>query len=116
MEKTENKEVTPWVHKEMSGLREFIDTFAYYFSKGANAEKVSMDAELFFSFLQIVRSSKVESREELGGHSAVWAVKSQLEQCKVFTATQSSQVIEEGLKVKSGYDGDFTPYLEWPTD
>ncbi len=85
-------------------MREFIETFAYQFTNGANAEKVSQNKEMFDMFLNIVRSDKLLSREELGGHSAVWAVRAQLEKCKVFTATQSSSVIQEelGLKDKNG--------------
>ena len=33
-------QVKPHVHPQISTLREFIETFLYYFSQGANAERV----------------------------------------------------------------------------
>ena len=41
MENRENLEIVPKVHEKITNLREFIETFAYQFSNGANAERVS---------------------------------------------------------------------------
>ena len=46
-------------------------------------------------FLDTLRSSTLTRREEIGGHSAVWAIRAQIEGCKVYTATQSSPVIQK---------------------
>lgn len=41
MEEREGRPVTPMVHPKISNLREFIETFAFQFVRGANAERVS---------------------------------------------------------------------------
>lgn len=55
--------------------------------------------------------SGISKVDELGGHSSVWAKRSQYEGCKVFTATQSSKVIDSQLKVV-----DDNSLLLWPKD
>jgi hypothetical protein len=73
MEEKEGRKVKAQVHAQMSTLREFIETFAYQFQHGANAERVSASKELFDIFLTPLRASELPRREELGGHSPVWA-------------------------------------------
>jgi hypothetical protein len=53
---------------------------------GANAERVSNSKELFYSFYNGLKESGIKVREEMGGHSTVWAIRAQKEQCKVFVA------------------------------
>lgn len=94
MEKQEGKEIKPIVHAEISTLREFIETFAYQFMHGANSERVSKSRDLFYLFLDSLRESEITRREEIGGHSAVWALRAQIEGCKVYAAAQTTPVIE----------------------
>ena len=81
MEKKEGRLVKPIVHAQISTLREFIETFAYQFMHGANSERVSKSRDLFYLFLDTLRDSSVSRREEIGGHSAVWALRAQIEGC-----------------------------------
>jgi hypothetical protein len=76
----------------MSTLREFVETFVYQFSHGANAERVSNSKDLFWYFYTNLRDSEIAVREEMGGHSTVWAIRAQREQCKVFIAAQTSKL------------------------
>jgi len=73
MEKDEGKPVEPKVHQQITTLREFIETFTYQMINGANAERVCGSEELFYLFYDTLRSSNLKFREELGGHSPVWA-------------------------------------------
>ena len=36
--------ITPRVHSRIVDLRQFVETFLYYFSQGANAERVSVSS------------------------------------------------------------------------
>lgn len=99
MEEEEKKPVVPQVHKSISNLREFTETFAIKFQKGANAEYVSKSQELFE--IMHGHAKQIEHRNELGGHSAVWATRSQREGCQVFAAAQSSKTIEAELRINS---------------
>ena len=63
---------------------------------GANAERVSNSRDIFYLFLDTLKDHKnITRRDEIGGHSAVWAIRAQIEGCKVFTAAQSTPVIEK---------------------
>jgi len=75
MEEQDGRKVEPWVHPKIGTLREFVETFAYHFSHGVNAEKLSESDELFFMLLDTLKNSSVTHRSEIGGHSAVWAVR-----------------------------------------
>ena len=61
---------------------------------GANAERVSNDKDLFYLFLDTLKESDLQYREELGGHAPTWALRSQMEGCKVFSVAQSTPVID----------------------
>lgn len=97
------------VHPQISNLREFIETFAYQFSHGANAERVSNSKDLFYYFYDSLRDSNILNREEMGGHSTIWAIRAQREQCKVFIAAQTSKLAEDELIVNE-------KYLNWPRE
>ena len=43
----------------------------------------------------------IEHRNEMGGHSAVWATRAQREGCEVYTAVQTSKTIQAELVVDS---------------
>ena len=86
MEVEDGKPVEAFIHPKISTLREFIETFAYQFSHGANAERVSDSRELFELFRDALAASNLPHRDELGGHSSVWALRAQREGCKVYTA------------------------------
>jgi ADP-specific Phosphofructokinase/Glucokinase conserved region len=75
MEEEEGEPVVANVHLEISSLREFIETFAYQFMNGANAERVSNSKELFYLFYDTLKASSLDQRDELGGHSPVWALR-----------------------------------------
>lgn len=94
-------------------MREFVETFAYQFMHGANSERVSKSKELFYLFLDTLRDSDISHRDEIGGHSAVWAVRAQIEGCKVFTAAQSNPVIDSQLPLTHPKSN---PLLLWPKD
>ena len=97
------------MHPQISSLREFVETFAYQFTKGANAERVSGSKELFDLFYDTLKNSELDQREELGGHSPVWALRSQRENCKVFISAQTTSVTSSQLHYRNGepVDGDF---------
>lgn len=69
------------VHNKITNLREFLETFAYQFMHGANAERVCSSKELFFSFIDVLNSVDqsnnkiIKSSSYIGGHSAFWALK-----------------------------------------
>lgn len=46
--------LVPQVHEKIAELRQFTETFLYYFSQGANAERVSVR----LSFINIARTHK----------------------------------------------------------
>ena len=74
----------PQVHDKLSELREFLETFLYYFERGANAERVTDSDRLFAKILGEVE--KMEYKREMGGHSAVFAIRAQKEGCRVYIA------------------------------
>jgi hypothetical protein len=73
---------------------------------GANAERVSNSKELFYLFYDSLKESDLTLREELGGHSSVWALRAQKEGCKAFIAAPSNEVIERDIKMNDN--------LIWP--
>lgn len=60
-------------------------------------------------FYDHILKSSFPVREEMGGHSTVWAIRAQKEQCKVFLAAQTSQLANEQIIVDE-------KYLDWPQD
>ena len=62
-------------------MREFVETFAYQFQHGANAERTSGSKDLFYHLFDTLKESKLDMRSELGGHSPVWAMRAQREGC-----------------------------------
>lgn len=63
------------IHPKITNLREFVETFAYKFQNGANAEISSGSKHIFRLFLDILDKSQFTYRKELGGHSPVWALR-----------------------------------------
>lgn len=98
------------MHEKLDTLRRFVETFLYQFVNGANAERVSASRDLFYLFYETLAEHDVEFREEIGGHSPVWAKRAQMEECKVFIATQNALPVIKQLKVKG-----FEQYLQWPS-
>lgn len=100
LEKEEGKPIEAKVHPQITNLREFAETFAYQFKHGANAERVCSSKELFDSILAELynEDNKLYPRTDLGGHSAVWALRSQREGCKVYSAAQSYETVDKNLR------------------
>jgi hypothetical protein len=48
-----------------------------------------------------VESSQIDFVPELGGHSAMWAIRSQMESCKTFIAPSASEFTLQNLKYKN---------------
>mmetsp|Transcript_7455 Transcript_7455/g.12602 ORF Transcript_7455/g.12602 Transcript_7455/m.12602 type:complete len:373 (-) Transcript_7455:848-1966(-) len=115
LEKEMGEEIEPKVHSKIETLKEFIETFAYQFMNGANAERVCNSKELFYFFYDTIKEKGLTHREELGGHSPVWALRSQREQCRVFIAAQSNPVTESQLFYNSTGGGKST-LVDWPKE
>jgi len=86
LEEEEGEEIEAKVHSEITNLREFIETFAYQFRNGANSERVTNSYPLFQKLLDVIEEKGVKHRKELGGHSPVFALRAQRENCTVFIA------------------------------
>lgn len=82
----------------IKSLREFIETFMYYFQNEANAEVVVTNNDMFKEVLEIVRQH-VEYDHFLGGHSAVFCQRAQLEGCRCFMSPVRNQFNLSHLKV-----------------
>lgn len=50
MEEEDGIPITPKVHDKIGNLREFIETFAYQFVNGANAERFAANKDIFDLF------------------------------------------------------------------
>ena len=79
----------PKVHEAISDLNSFIETFLYFFEQGSNAEFVSPDRDLFYLLHDRLyglgeATDPIAVNEELGGHSSVWAIRAQFENCKAY--------------------------------
>lgn len=46
-----------------------------------------------------MKNSNLAQRNELGGHSPVWARRAQMEGCKVYVAAQSTPVIDSQMSL-----------------
>jgi hypothetical protein len=115
MEEEEGEPVEAKVHTQITNLREFIETFAYQFMHGANAERVSNSRDLFYLLYDTLKQSNLQQRDELGGHSPVWALRAQREKCKVFISAQSTPTTEAQMNYKSiESDKPLNDYLVWP--
>ena len=84
-------------HEELGSLRNFVETFVYYFSRGVNSEKTTDSLELFDYFMKTV--DQIDHREEIGGHSAQWIHRAQIEGCKVYAAVQNDDKIAKQLEL-----------------
>ena len=89
-------------------MREFVETFAYQFQHGANAERTSGSKDLFYHLFDTLKESKLDMRSELGGHSPVWAMRAQREGCQAFIAAQNTEVISRDLVINKN--------LLWPNE
>ena len=87
--------IKPQIHQSISSLQQFVETFLVHFADGANGEYVSQSRDLFFLLADRLEDSKIPHIKELGGHSSVWALTAQKNQCKVFAAPQPNDFIRE---------------------
>jgi len=78
-------------------MRTFAETFLYLFQQGANGEFVSQSKDLFDLMLNKIESQNIETLDEIGGHASVWALRAQMENCKVFAAPSPSSYNEQKL-------------------
>ena len=67
---------------------------------------MSQSKDLFFLLLDKLRESKVPVTEEIGGHSSVWAIRAQHENCKVYVVPDSQDYLIDALRRKDLYNGD----------
>ena len=104
-------QLVPTVHTEITDLKTFVETFLYFFSQGSNAEYVSQDKDLFLMMSDRLFNDKIEVNEEIGGHSAVWALRSMIEGCRAYITPQPSNFSKKNLNI----NGD-TSKLIFPID
>jgi hypothetical protein len=81
-------DITPKVHASISTLHDFVETFLHHFKEGVNGEYVSQSKELFFLLRDRLDEANIDLKQELGGHSSVWALTAQKNNCKVYAAPQ----------------------------
>ena len=67
-------QIVPQTHQKISTLKEFVETFLDHFRNGRNGEYVSNSKELFSMLYNEIKADAYS--EEIGGHSAVWALTS----------------------------------------
>lgn len=82
----DKRPLVPQVHTSLFDLRTFLETFLFHFSSGQNGEYVSQSKELFYLVADRLTEAQIDVTEEIGGHSAVWAKRAQIEGCDVFIA------------------------------
>jgi len=70
----ESGPIKPQLHERLDTFRQFLETFLYQFTNGANAERVCGTKELFDFVSEAV--DKLNPRKEIGGHSPVWILRS----------------------------------------
>ena len=100
----------PKVHEAISDLNSFIETFLYFFEQGSNAEFVSPDRDLFYLLHDRLyglgaTTDRIAVNEELGGHSSVWAIRAQFENCKAYVTPLPSEFNVQNLRRNDLYDG-----------
>jgi len=81
----------------------------YFFEQGSNAEYVSPDRELFYLLhdrLYERQPKAIEVNEEIGGHSSVWAIRAQHENCRVYVTPSPSDFNIENLRRKDLNNGE----------
>jgi len=83
--------IKPQVHSQILDLRSFTETFLHFFSNGSNAEFVSFQPDIFFLVADKLEDFNIKVNSEIGGHSAVWALRAQLENCKAYIAALPTQ-------------------------
>lgn len=67
---------------------------------------MSQSKDLFFLLLDRLKSSNIATVSELGGHSTVWALRSQIEGCKVYVAPIPSAFTLDNLAYKKSQNDD----------
>ena len=72
---------------------------------GSNAEFTSINRELFLLFHERLYEASIDMNEEVGGHSSVWAIRAQHENCKVYIVPPSSEYYTQVLRRNDLYDG-----------
>lgn len=72
-----------------------------------------MDKDLFFLIANRLTEANIKVNEEIGGHSAVWAKRGQIEHCKTFIASYPSDFDIQNIPNKSRVQRDF---LIYPSD
>ena len=78
--------ITPQVHAKIDNFAQFVETFLWHFKEGVNGEYVSQNKELFFLLINRLETANIHQVSELGGHSSVWALRAQQENCHVYTS------------------------------
>lgn len=58
---------------------------------------MSQSKDLFFLLFNRLTEAGIATHEEIGGHSAVWAKRAQIEGCDVFTAAQPTDFTTKNL-------------------
>lgn len=112
IEKLEKEgKIKPYVHAQITNLRMFIETFLYYFSNGANAERscvrycyrlsLQNSRELFTLLSDTIQQTAhpLNHSSYIGGHSSVWALRAQKEGCLAFIAAQSTPFYQASLRL-----------------
>lgn len=88
LQETLASDLQPKMHGAISDLETFIETFLFFFEQGSNAEFVSPDRDLFYLLHDRIYDTSQGSDtlvyEEIGGHASQFAIRSQIEQCRVY--------------------------------
>ena len=115
MHETLATDLQPKMHGAISDLETFIETFLFFFEQGSNAEFVSPDRDLFYllhnrlfdgkSAASPLPDNSIAVAEEIGGHSSVFAIRAQFEQCRVYTTPNPSDFNIENLERKDLNEG-----------
>ena len=115
MHETLATDLQPKMHGAISDLETFIETFLFFFEQGSNAEFVSPDRDLFYllhnrlfdgkSAASPLPDNSISVAEEIGGHSSVFAIRAQFEQCRVYTTPNPSDFNIENLQRKDLNEG-----------
>lgn len=112
LQESRGQDFLPQVHEKITDLSSFVETFLYFFSKGSNAEFVSLDKDLFFMMIDRLYAENAEGErsiyvnEEIGGHASVWAIRAQFEKCKSYVTPYPSEFTVENLRRKEINGGE----------
>lgn len=103
--------VTPKAHTSIATLQDFVETFLDHFSKGVNGEYSTSNTEMFQTVMSSVNQLD-KTWKEMGGHATVWAKRSQMEGCTVYTVPSPDPYSVENIRVK--HNGADVAFLQIP--